>query len=147
MQTDDPSQVYTRESLIPSVEWAAIDVSQIITAKDDRGRSGALPWRRSRWIEDKLRVTVEGPKDVRKRNLYVELCLCSSRVRLCFLEAPVPVTPSLRLDTPNHLSPWFNPYLPNPIFLRRRPPTDPPQKTTILPLNPTAIQRFLRPTF
>jgi len=79
MTTDDPSQVYPRVSLIPQAEWSAIDISHILKAKDDKGRSGALPWRRSRWIEDKLRVTVEGPKDARKTNLYVssECLLCA----------------------------------------------------------------------
>lgn len=58
LTTTEPSEVYPRDSLIPSAEFSSIDVSNIMRARDDKGRSGSLPWRRSRWIEDKMRVTV-----------------------------------------------------------------------------------------
>jgi DNA-directed RNA polymerase I subunit RPA49 len=55
------NEVYSRDALIPPAEWAAMDVSGIMKAKDDRARVALLPWRRSRWIENKMRGVMEGP--------------------------------------------------------------------------------------
>ena len=57
--TYEVSEIYTRDILIPSEEFHSIDVSGILAAQDDRGRTSALPWRSSRWIEDKMREIVE----------------------------------------------------------------------------------------
>jgi DNA-directed RNA polymerase I subunit RPA49 len=61
LTTSDPNEVYSRDAIIPPNEWSALDVSGILKARDDRGRAALLPWRRSRWIEDKMRGIVEGP--------------------------------------------------------------------------------------
>ncbi|KAK4689942.1 DNA-directed RNA polymerase I subunit RPA49, partial [Tremellales sp. Uapishka_1] len=63
------AEVYPLESLISPAEWASIDVSHILKAQDDRGRSGLLPYRRSRWLEDKLRVACQGPKEGRRQKV------------------------------------------------------------------------------
>jgi DNA-directed RNA polymerase I subunit RPA49 len=61
--------VYPRSAIVPDAEWSSIQVAAFTQAEDDRARSALLPFRRSRWIEDKLRVTVEGPSGTRKNNL------------------------------------------------------------------------------
>ncbi|KAL1411208.1 DNA-directed RNA polymerase I subunit rpa49 [Vanrija albida] len=78
LETSNPAEVYSREAIIPQAEWSAINVTPITQATDDRGRSAALPYRRSRWIEDKLRVAVNAPSSTRKnslRMLYYLACL------------------------------------------------------------------------
>ena len=59
LTTTEVSEIYSRDSIIAPVEYLAIDVGGIMRAHDDKGRSGLLPWRRSRWIEDKMRVTLQ----------------------------------------------------------------------------------------
>ena len=61
--------MYPRESIIPSNEWSSLDVAPIVKAKDDKARVMCLPYKRSRWIENKLRVAVEGPSSARKDRL------------------------------------------------------------------------------
>jgi hypothetical protein len=69
METKVVSEVYPRSTIISDSEWSAIDVKGIAAASDDRERSGLLPFSRCRWIEDKMRVAVEGPKQKRKDSL------------------------------------------------------------------------------
>lgn len=69
METKVVSEVYPRSAIIPDSEWSAIDVRQIAAASDDRERSGLLPFTRCRWIENKMRVTMDGPKQKRKDSL------------------------------------------------------------------------------
>jgi DNA-directed RNA polymerase I subunit RPA49 len=69
LETSEVNQVYTRDAIIPSGEWSSIDLQHLYSAEDDKGRMGALPYRRSGWIRDKVRVTLEGPSGVRKTNL------------------------------------------------------------------------------
>lgn len=67
--TKVPAEVYSRESIIPNNEWSSINVASIVKAKDDKERAAFLPYRRSRWIEDKIRVAIEGPASARKDRL------------------------------------------------------------------------------
>lgn len=67
--TKVPGEVYPRQAIVPNNEWSSIDVGPLVKAKDDRERSTFLPYRQSRWIEDKLRVAVEGPASARKERL------------------------------------------------------------------------------
>ncbi|KLT40443.1 RNA polymerase I associated factor, A49-like protein [Cutaneotrichosporon oleaginosum] len=69
LTTTKVSEVYPRESIVPDNEWSALNVAEILKAKDDKERVACLPFRHSRWIENKLRVVVEGPPTVRKQNL------------------------------------------------------------------------------
>lgn len=71
LETSQPDEVYPRESLIPSDEWSAISVSELLKATDDKERVALLPYRRSRWIEAKMRSIINGPPAVRKANLCV----------------------------------------------------------------------------
>lgn len=82
LDTSQPDEVYPRESLIPSDEWSAISVSELLKATDDKERVAVLPYRRSRWIEAKMRSIINGPPAVRKANLCV---IPSSLLRLAFL--------------------------------------------------------------
>jgi DNA-directed RNA polymerase I subunit RPA49 len=58
METTEPALVYPREALIPDAEWSAIDASGLLKAKDDRARAAMLPWRRSKFVEEKMRLAV-----------------------------------------------------------------------------------------
>ncbi|RSH91177.1 DNA-directed RNA polymerase I subunit rpa49 [Saitozyma podzolica] len=69
LETSQPDEVYPRESLILSDEWSAISVSELLKATDDKERVALLPYRRSRWIEAKMRSIINGPPAVRKANL------------------------------------------------------------------------------
>jgi len=71
MTTDDVTRVYPRESIIPSAEWAAIDIKPIIKAKDEKSRLSLFPSRHSTWINNKLGEVIRGPAELRKDNLYV----------------------------------------------------------------------------
>lgn len=69
LTTSNVDEVYPRAAIVPDHEWSALNVTDIVKAKDDKERVACLPYRRSRWIENKLRVVVEGPASVRKQNL------------------------------------------------------------------------------
>ena len=73
LTTSEIAEVYSRDAIIPPSEWSAIDVSHILRARDDKGRSGALPWRRSRIIEDKMRAAANGSgsNSSKKTTLFV----------------------------------------------------------------------------
>lgn len=58
MTTEEPSLIYPREALLGDAEWNAIDYAPLIKAKDDKERSGLLPWRRCRFVENKMRLIV-----------------------------------------------------------------------------------------
>ncbi|WWD15781.1 hypothetical protein CI109_100205 [Kwoniella shandongensis] len=77
--TSDVTAVYSRDSIIPPSEWSAIDVSQLLEAKDDKARVGLLPFRRSLWLQDKCRVIANlKDKSLRRtqmRFLYYLSCL------------------------------------------------------------------------
>ena len=76
LTTSDISEAYPRDSIIPPVEYSSIDVSNIIRARDDKGRCGALPWRQSRWIEDKMRETVlaVSSSSTKRSKLFARFC-------------------------------------------------------------------------
>lgn len=67
--TKIPAEVYSRQAIVPNTEWSSIDVAPLVKAKDDRERSAFLPYRKSRWIEDKIRVAIDGPQSARKDRL------------------------------------------------------------------------------
>lgn len=69
LTTSNVAEVYPCEAIVPDHEWSALNVADIVRAKDDKERSACLPYRRSRWIESKLRVAVEGPTSARKTSL------------------------------------------------------------------------------
>lgn len=72
MSATDPSEVYTRKTIIPDDEWALISTSEILKAGGDRERMALMPYRSSRWIEEKLRVAIEGSDGAkRKTTVYV----------------------------------------------------------------------------
>ncbi|ORX39701.1 RNA polymerase I associated factor, A49-like protein [Kockovaella imperatae] len=73
--TDDPAQVYPRESMISDGEWSCIDASTLLKQKDDRSRALLLPYRRSRFIETKMRE-VSGSA--------ISSSLKKSSMRMCF---------------------------------------------------------------
>lgn len=68
MHTSEPSEVYSRKSIIPDDEWALISTSDLLKAVGDRERMALLPYRGSRWIEDKLRVAIEGSDGAKRKN-------------------------------------------------------------------------------
>ncbi|BEJ15555.1 hypothetical protein CspHIS471_0501600 [Cutaneotrichosporon sp. HIS471] len=77
LTTSVVADVYPRQAIVPDGEWSALNVTEIVKAKDDKERVACLPYRRSRWIENKLRVAIEGPPSVRKQNLrYVFYLSC-----------------------------------------------------------------------
>jgi len=69
MTTDDPTQVYPRESVIPSREWQAIDIAPIVKAKDEKSRIALLPTRHSTWLINKMGEIIRGPSTARKDSL------------------------------------------------------------------------------
>lgn len=72
IETADVSKVYTREAIIPQDEYSSISINEFIRAKDDdAARLNALPYRRSRWLEAKLRYFMRSAGDKRKENLCV----------------------------------------------------------------------------
>jgi DNA-directed RNA polymerase I subunit RPA49 len=77
MTTDDVTRVYPRESIIPSAEWAVIDIKPIIQAKDEKSRLALLPFRHSSWINNKLGEVIRGPAELRRDNLYVSSPSCN----------------------------------------------------------------------
>jgi len=70
MTTDDVTRVYPRESIVPSAEWAVIDVKPFIKAKDEKERLVSLPSRHSAWVNNKLGEVIRGPAELRKDNMY-----------------------------------------------------------------------------
>lgn len=74
MTTDEPSLVFPREALLSDAEWSSIDANGLIKAKDDKERSGLLPWRRCRFVENKMRLAVGSGSStqVKKNALWVE---------------------------------------------------------------------------
>jgi DNA-directed RNA polymerase I subunit RPA49 len=76
MSASDPSEVYSRKTIIPDDEWALISTSEILKATGDRERMALMPYRSSRWIEEKLRVAIEGSDGAkRKTSVYVATLL------------------------------------------------------------------------
>lgn len=71
MTTDDVTRVYPRESIVPSAEWAVIDIKPFIKAKDEKERLGHLPSRHSAWVNNKLGEVIRGPAELRKDNMYI----------------------------------------------------------------------------
>jgi DNA-directed RNA polymerase I subunit RPA49 len=69
LETKVVSEVYARSAIIPDSEWSAVDVHRIAATADDRARSDLLPFKKSRWIETKMRVAVEGPSNTKKSSL------------------------------------------------------------------------------
>jgi DNA-directed RNA polymerase I subunit RPA49 len=67
--TSDVTQIYPRESIIPSAEWSTIDVKPIAKAKDERSRAALLPSRHSNWIFKKMGEVIRGPSETQKANL------------------------------------------------------------------------------
>lgn len=59
LSTSNLALVYPRESLLSDGEWQSIDASSINKAGDDKARMGLLPYRRSRFVEEKLRLACE----------------------------------------------------------------------------------------
>ena len=59
LTTTEPSLVYPREALLSDAEWSAIDASGLLKARDDKSRAMLLPYRRSRYVENKMRQVVE----------------------------------------------------------------------------------------
>lgn len=69
MTTSDVTQVYPRESIVPSSEWSAIEVGPLVKAKDERARAALLPSRHSDWVFRKMGEVIRGPSETRKANL------------------------------------------------------------------------------
>lgn len=68
--TSDPSEVYPISLLIPPEEAAAIDIKGLANAKaDDKERLAILPFRGSRWLEQRLRLALDLPSPVKTRHL------------------------------------------------------------------------------
>lgn len=69
--TTDPSEVYPLSSLIPPEEAASINVLELSNAKaDDKARLASLPFRSSRWLEQRLRLALELPSPAKGQHLY-----------------------------------------------------------------------------
>jgi len=75
LTTSEVSEIYSRDTLIPPAEYSSIDVSNILHARDDKGRSASLPWRRSRWIEDKMRMIVQSASSGSTKRVTLLVCL------------------------------------------------------------------------
>lgn len=72
LATSDPSEVYPLSILIPAEEAAAIDWKQLSNVKfDQKERIALLPFRGSRWLEQKLRLASELPSSTKGHYLYV----------------------------------------------------------------------------
>lgn len=69
LTTSNVAEVYPRDAIVPDHEWSSLNVTELVNAADDKERSACLPYRRSRWISNKLRVAVEGPSSARKTSL------------------------------------------------------------------------------
>ena len=71
LTTTDPSEVYPLSSLIPPEEAAAINVQELSNPKaDSKERLASLPFRGSRWLEQRLRLALELPSPLKGRHLY-----------------------------------------------------------------------------
>ncbi|ORY25719.1 RNA polymerase I associated factor, A49-like protein [Naematelia encephala] len=103
IETSEVDKVYTRESLLPASEYSAIDVTALVKASDDRGRTGALPWRRSRFIEDKMRSIVNSafPSSTKRANL--RMCYYLSSL-LAFLDLSPRLPKMSSSELPSKLS-------------------------------------------
>ncbi|WVQ71488.1 hypothetical protein IAR50_001026 [Cryptococcus sp. DSM 104548] len=79
LETNDPSEVYPREAVIPNQEWSSIDVSQMLRTEDDKERIGYLPSRRSFWVQNKCRLVYnikdKAVKKTQMKYLYYLSCL------------------------------------------------------------------------
>ncbi|KAJ9098535.1 hypothetical protein QFC19_006303 [Naganishia cerealis] len=84
MSTSDPSKVYPLDVLIPLEEASAIDVKSLLDKTlSDRERMNMLPFRASRWIEQKMRMSLELPSEDKlillgtphRRALYYISCM------------------------------------------------------------------------
>ncbi|KAL7422188.1 DNA-directed RNA polymerase I subunit rpa49 [Cryptotrichosporon argae] len=69
LATDQPFEVYPRTSLISDAEWSSIDVQPLVSAADDKARAAVLPYRRSRFVEDRIRSTVRSSAGGKKNTL------------------------------------------------------------------------------
>ncbi|EGO02918.1 hypothetical protein SERLA73DRAFT_165847 [Serpula lacrymans var. lacrymans S7.3] len=52
----DAEGVYPLHNVIPEVEWRALSTSALIAANDDQNRVALLPYQRSSWVNQHLRV-------------------------------------------------------------------------------------------
>nr|ODN81277.1 DNA-directed RNA polymerase I subunit RPA49 [Cryptococcus depauperatus CBS 7841] len=97
LETSDVTEVYPRESIIPSEEWQALDVGRLLEAGDDKERNSLLPWRRSSWLHYKLRNAIN-IKDKSYRKIQLQYILYLACL-LHFLDfAPrLPKTPASEL--------------------------------------------------
>ncbi|ADV20586.1 DNA-directed RNA polymerase I subunit RPA49 [Cryptococcus gattii E566] len=109
IDTADPAEVYTRESLITTQEWAAIDASRLLAIEDDKERASALPYKRSSWLQYKSRAVANiKDKTARKtqmKYLYYLSCLLSL----------LDFSPRLSKTPVNKLAPTF-PQVPRQII-------------------------------
>lgn len=72
MATSNPSEVYPLSVLIPAEEAAAIDWKKLSNVKlEEKERISLLPFRGSRWLEQKLRLASELPASTKEYQLYV----------------------------------------------------------------------------
>jgi DNA-directed RNA polymerase I subunit RPA49 len=74
MNTINPSEVYPISTLIPAEEAAAIDWKKLSNTKlDEKERIALLPFRGSRWLEQRLRLISELPASSKEHQLYVSV--------------------------------------------------------------------------
>jgi hypothetical protein len=72
MLTSNPSEVYPPSVLIPSEEAAAIDWKKLTNVKiEEKERMALLPYRGSRWLEQKLRLASDLPPSTKEHQSYV----------------------------------------------------------------------------
>jgi DNA-directed RNA polymerase I subunit RPA49 len=66
----DPSDVYSLHDIIPELEWKAMSTSPFTTATSDQDRVGLLPYKRSPWIRQHLRLIFK-QEPPSKRQMFV----------------------------------------------------------------------------
>lgn len=73
MFTSNPSDVYPPSVLIPAEEAAAIDWKTLTNVKlEEKERIALLPYRGSRWLEQKLRLASELPPSTKEYQSCVD---------------------------------------------------------------------------
>ncbi|CAA7262088.1 unnamed protein product [Cyclocybe aegerita] len=69
----DPADIYPLHNIIPEAEWKALSVSAFDVAETDKDKIALLAYRKSTWINDRLKALVNTEGKTKKRNLKILL--------------------------------------------------------------------------
>ncbi|KAF8154095.1 RNA polymerase I associated factor, A49-like protein [Crassisporium funariophilum] len=69
----EPAEVYPLHDIIPEAEWKSLSLSSFDAAQSDGERIAMLPFRKSIWVNDHLKATMEATGKTKKKNLKILL--------------------------------------------------------------------------